>query len=75
MASVAKPFDASDPAVGDLDARLAATMLAIANVGHDILPDVPPIHARAFVDAVKEWRWTNEARTHSGSHAQLAGIS
>ncbi len=28
----------------------------IANLGHGILPDVAPAHARVFVDAVKEWR-------------------
>ena len=50
----------------------------VANLGHGILPDVSPAHARAFVDAVKEWRWTEEAIAHAHAsataHAQLVGV-
>ena len=31
----------------------------IANLGHGILPNVPVDHARAFVEAVKEYQATN----------------
>lgn len=31
----------------------------IANLGHGIMPNVPVDHARAFVDAVKEWSAVN----------------
>jgi uroporphyrinogen decarboxylase len=56
----------------------------VANLGHGILPDVSPAHARAFVDAVKEWRWTDDAiatstaaslaNPHAHAHAPLAGV-
>jgi uroporphyrinogen decarboxylase len=33
----------------------------IANLGHGILPDVPPAHAQVFVDTVRQWRGAGAA--------------
>lgn len=50
----------------------------VANLGHGILPDMQPDHARAFVNAVREWEWT-PARidqwhaTHDAEPSTLVG--
>ena len=47
----------------------------VVNLGHGILPDVPPAHARAFVDAVKEWRWTDaERQDHDRVHGDGSAL-